>query len=399
MAAMLALVVPAPGQAQSAGGEAEAPPRADPRAGDPDVERSRQLFAALRDVLDEAARRRFQQKTDPESAIETFFYSQMGVDESGRIQALLGSAFELLTDSDIRALQEDIAARRRNIAELRAGVAELRERRLAAPKDSGWEGWLGLAEDHAAIDGQIAELTDRITEQDRAIAAGKKAFREALARSGAALDAEQADLLLESVTGGDLVALAAAYDAVRRVSDQLQRLMDENGEDLAFARRYYGMHTALIAIVLEAQGALIGRIDGDYLPKLDAIEGDINAAAAETRRLLRDTPTRAQRRVLEANRDSQKVAKDALGAYREILRRQRSDLAAAHRRAEKDLRVADNTLRTVDASFQLRQLMQSAADSFKALHGLQTPGFDRVFRNERLRREFRELTDRLDPPS
>ena len=65
----------------------------------------------------------------------------------------------------------------------------------------------------------------------------------------------------------------------------------------------------------------------------------------------------------------------------------------------RELRIADNTLRTVDASFQLRSMMESATMSFEALQNLQSPGIERIFRNDQLRREFRELSDRLNAGS
>ncbi|MBX2856249.1 MAG: hypothetical protein KTR21_14755 [Rhodobacteraceae bacterium] len=370
----------------------------DPRANDPQHRRAQKMFGAIREILDEAARLRAQREANG-SALEEFLWRQVGVDQEARVRELLDSAFGMMTDTDVTAIQKDIARRKKQIEELRDGVSELREQRIAAPEDGGWDSWVGAAQDKADIDASIADIEERIVAQQRAIDAAKGEFSEAIAAAGAELSPDQVDMLLESVTGSDLVAMAAAYDAVRGVSEQLRELMDQNGEDLAYAKRYYGMHTALIALLLEAQRNFLGKIDGDYLPKLAAIERDINAASRETDRLLKDDPTRAQRRALSANRDAQLVAKEALTFYREVLMRQRAEIEAAFKRTAKELRVADNTLRTVDASFQLRQLMESAANNFETLESLETPGFDRVFRNERLRKEFQDLTDQLEPSS
>ena len=362
-------------------------------------QRAEQLFGALREILDEAAEARQAQREEEEAPLSDFMRRQLGLDSDARVKELLGSAFEMVTDTPIVGLQEEIEGAKGEIAELRAQIAELKERRIAAPDDAGWEGWLGLAEDRAALDGAVDELEGRIAAQERRISEAKRKFAEAMAAAGAPLPPDQVDLLLESVTGGDLVRLAAAYEAVRGVSDQLRKLMDESGEDLTYAKRYYGMHTTLLALLLEAQGRFLEQIDDSYLPRLSDIEGDLRAAAKETETLLRDEPTRAQREILRANRESQEVAKDALQLYRDVLKRQRSEVAAAHERTEKELRVADNTLRTVDASFQLRQVMESAAQSFETLQSLESPGFERAFRNERLRKEFKELTDKLGPSS
>ena len=54
---------------------------------------------------------------------------------------------------------------------------------------------------------------------------------------------------------------------------------------------------------------------------------------------------------------------------------------------------------TVEASFQLHELMEDARTSFEALQRLEAPGFEQVFRNETLRKEFESLTQKLGPTS
>ena len=53
----------------------------------------------------------------------------------------------------------------------------------------------------------------------------------------------------------------------------------------------------------------------------------------------------------------------------------------------------------MEASFQLRALMKDAASSFEAIQKLEAPTFEQIFRNEELRREFENLTRKLDAPS
>lgn len=371
----------------------------DPRAGDPSYERAQRLFGAVREILDNAARMRLNQQTDPDGPVVDFMKRQIGMDRQTRAQELLGAAFEMITDTPVVAIQDRIARSRADIATMKEQIAELKERRVSAPEDAGWEGWVGLAEDQAAIDSAIRTLDERIAGSEARIEGAKEDFAAAMEQAGAPLPRDQVDLLLESVTGGDLIELAAAYEATRGISRQLRVLMEESGEDLVYARRYYGMHTALIALLVEAQTQFLNQIDDDYLPKLKAIERDILDTERQTDRLLKDDPTAAQRRALRANKESQRIAKEALRLYREYLMGQREQVAEARARTVKELRVADNTLRTVNASFQLRQVMENAASSFEALQSLESPGFDRVFRNDELRREFQELTEKLAPGS
>ena len=77
----------------------------------------------------------------------------------------------------------------------------------------------------------------------------------------------------------------------------------------------------------------------------------------------------------------------------------REQIAKARQRATHDLKIADNTFETVQASFELNNLMRDGAASFEALQKLEAPTFEQIFRNEELRREFEALTRKLDQPT
>ncbi len=63
------------------------------------------------------------------------------------------------------------------------------------------------------------------------------------------------------------------------------------------------------------------------------------------------------------------------------------------------MKIADNTFETVEASVQLRNLMRESSASFEAIQRLEAPSFDQIFKNDELRREFENLTRKLDAPS
>ena len=134
--------------------------------------------------------------------------------------------------------------------------------------------------------------------------------------------------------------------------------MTASGENIGAARKYFAMHAALFALLVHAQDMLIGKIDKQYLPKLSAIEQSTSAPRATRPRSCCGRENREdQKRVLESNRESQKLAEDAAKGYRRYLLQQREQIAKARQRATHDLRIADNTFETVEASFQLRNLM------------------------------------------
>lgn len=370
---------------------------ADPRTQDVDYRRMQRLFGDVRDVLEDAAKAR--EEIGTEDSLTTLFTRRVGLDAQSRTQRLLGSAFDVVAEAPVTSIQRDIGTRRDTIDHLRAEIARLREDRIAAPDEVGLSGTFGLTKDRATIDDEIDEAHARIAGNEMAIRQAKNRFLDAMAKAGTPVSEEEADLLLDSVTGDDVIRIAAAYDAARGVSRQLLALLDETDEDLGTAKRYYAMHTALLAVLVHAQSSFIDKIDKDYLPRLDAITRDVRAARGETERLLRQPGTARQRDALEANIQSQAIAFEAADFYRRHLKDQRAQVAETREGAMRELRIADNTLRTVDASFQLRSMMESATMSFEALQNLQSPGIERIFRNDQLRREFRELSDRLNAGS
>jgi hypothetical protein len=201
------------------------------------------------------------------------------------------------------------------------------------------------------------------------------------------------------VLGGDMIKLVTAFQAARAVDDRLGELLTQSNENVRTARRYFAMHAALFAMMIHAQDTLIEKIDTQYMTKLRQILKDVNKARDESTKLLAGRNRPDQQRALDANVASQNFAEKVASFYRDYLNTQRRQLSEARERTARDLAIADNTFETVEASFQLHILMEDARTSFEAIQKLEAPGFDQVFKNEQLRREFETLTQRLGPSS
>jgi hypothetical protein len=371
----------------------------DPREGDPAYEQAQRLMKAIDAVLQDAAKNRGEaRKLPPESDfLMKPLWTETREDRERKIRELLDAALGVITDVPVVDIQRKIETLRRNIRDLDDRIVKLREKQLTAPKDAMLPGLLTDTVDSLGND--IEESKKKIGANKDAIAAAKGEVHSALSNSGIQLAPDQVDLLLDSVLSGDLVRLVAVFNSAKLIDGQLAKLMAQSGENISAARKYFAMHAALFAMLVHAQDSLIGKIDKQYLPKLDAIAKDIAAARTKTNDLLRAENRPDQRRALEANRESQRLAEEAARGYRRYLLQQREQIAKARSRATHDLRIADNTYETVEASFQLRNLMRDSATSFEAIQKLEAPTFEQIFKNEELRREFENLTRKLDAPS
>ena len=381
---------PPPGTAEAA---------KDPREGDAAYEQAQRLMKAIDAILQDTARQRGEANKLPSDRdfLMKPLWTETKEDRQKKVRDLLDSALGIVTDVPIVDVQKKIEGLRKNIRDLDDRIVKLREKQIGAPKDGMLPGLITDTVD--SLDKDIDETKKKIGLNREEIAKAKGEIQEALNKAGITLAPEQVELLLDSVLSGDLVRLVAVFNSAKLIDVQLAKLMNASGENIGAARKYFAMHAALFAMLLHAQDLLIEKIDKQYLPKLTAIEADVRVARTKTAELLRAENREDQKRALEGNRESQRLAEDAAKGYRRYLLQQREQVAKARQRATHDLRIADNTFETVEASFQLRNLMRDSAASFEAIQRLEAPTFDQIFRNEELRREFENLTRKLDAPS
>lgn len=380
-------------------GEASAPAETDAREGDPAYEQARRLMQAIDAVLQDAARNRSEVKKLPakDDFLVPPLWTETREDRETKIRNLLDAALGIVTDVPVVEVQKRVEGLRTTIRALEDDIVKLKERQLTAPKEGVLPGvWTDTV---ATIAQRIDAAKKQIELSREEIKAAKAEIREALVKSGIELGPEQIDLLLDGVLSGDLVRLVAVFNAAKLIDGQLARMMAASGDNINAARKYFAMHAALFAMLVHAQDSTIAKIDTHYMPRLDGILKDIAAARTKTAELMKAENRPDQRRALDANRESQRLAEEAARGYRRYLQQQREQIAKARAKATHDLRIADNTFETVEASFQLRNLMRDSAASFEAIQRLEAPTFDQIFKNEELRREFESLTRKLDAPT
>ncbi len=372
---------------------------ADPREGDAAYEQAKRLLSSIDSILEETAEQRSDAKKLPskDEFLVTPIWTETREDREDKVRALLDAALGVVTDVPIVDLQKGIEDKRKSIRDLEDQIGELRKKQLTAPKDAMMPGILNDTVE--SLDKEIEDAEKRIQGNKDEITKTKLGIQDALAQSGIKMDPAQLDLLLDSVLSGDLVRLVAAFNAARLIDEQLAKAVQASGDNLGTARKFFAMHSALFAMLVHAQDVLIHKIDTVYLPRLQAIGRDVAKARTETKRLLKEQNRPDQKRALEANLKSQEFAEKVSAYYRSYLLQQREQLASARLKAVKDLKIADNTYETVEASFQLRALIKDAAASFEAIQKLEAPGFDQIFENQELRREFENLTRKLDVPT
>lgn len=302
------------------------------------------------------------------------------------INALLDQAVAALSLSPLQDERAEIASIRAGIEMSRENIAEYRRDRVAAPTQSMVK---RTREDYDKL---IADEQQAIEDSQARLRQIQRDFTERLREIGLELTDEQVEFLLATVVGDAMIDLGIVFDNVKIITVELERLVRESGEDLASARRYYGLYVVLLRALKQMHLEVEQRIETEYIPQIDAIRLRAQALNKDTRDLLTTQPDRAA--VLKANLDAQLMTITVAGRYRDYLAEQARQVRRAREELEQDIRTAWNTYETVRVSGELVALVQSSQQLLDGLLERQVPPL-RPFENLEMKREFEKLTDQL----
>lgn len=355
---------------------------------DPDAASSAQrdtlkrLWPELLPTLEETLALRDIQRDLPEQA--WFKRDQRTVEQE--IQALLDQAVAVLSMSPLRDERARIAQLHAKIDQARARIAADRQERVAAPTQSL------VQRTRTDYDQRIAAEQQAINDYQAQLQQIQGDFAAQLREIGLDLSDEQVEFLLSTVVGDTMIDLGIVFDNVKQITVELERLVNDSGEDMSSARRYYGLYVVLLRALRQMHLDVEQTIEADYLPRIDAIRTRAHELSRETRQLLTAQPERAT--LLRANLDAQAMTLDAAQRYRDYLAGQARQVRRARQTLERDIRTAWNTYETVRVSGELIALVQSSQQLLNGLLEHQAPPL-RPFENRQMKREFEQLTAQL----
>lgn len=302
------------------------------------------------------------------------------------INALLDEAVQILSISPAQDYRERIRVLQAEIERVRAVIADARQKRITAPADSTIKKTVGDYD-------RLIETGERdIDRLNLELASVKREFAAELSRMGLDLGEDQVEFLLSTVVGDNMVDLGILFDNVKAITQQLEDLVSQSGEDLQSARRYYGLYVILLQALNRMHVQIEEAIGEQYVPQINAIIARAQVLSGETRRLQREAP--ARRELLEANLAAQQVTVEAGEIYRRYLQDQAVQVQEARRELEKDIAAAWNTYETVRVSGELVSLVRSSQQLLEGLMSRQVPAL-RPFENLEMQRELQKLTEQL----
>jgi hypothetical protein len=284
----------------------------------------------------------------------------------------------------IRSLQVDISTSK-------SRIGERREQMLSAPTEASLnpiEGlWTGSRE---GLEDQIADEKDRITEREGQIECLKAAFRKHLQDLGVDVSPKTTDSFLLEVEDG-IVSIAAVIANIGRLTEQLQRLVDESGESPSQTKRYYGVYVLLVLAVDRIEKHFISDIDNVFIPKFRRREEKARQNIAVLQKLMSGGRSKE---LLLGNISASETTINACRVFADTLRDQGRRIADRNIETERTLAEAAITYKTVLLSLDVAELIGQCQAAFRALRELKLPPL-RTFQNTQLNDEMRGLATRV----
>lgn len=309
-----------------------------------------------------------------------------------KMNELKASILNILLESELVKIWKSIEKLEQGVESDRAEIASLREKRITAPEKSR----IPLKTDQEGIDRRIESLQERIAESEKLVERAKTTLFETLKNAGIDLNREQFEAMLAAATSDEIVDLIALSENLRAIVVQLAALMEGSGEDLAVARRYYGLYTVLLEVYIFAHDEFLGRLDNHYLPGIAEIKQEAEETIKSAQSLLRDLPRGANgdKAVLQANIEANKLTIRVADLYHSILTDQKGSIAKDKSVLERSLKVAQNTYKTVKISSRMVALVRTGLQEFELLGNMRPPDL-RIFANVEMKNEFHRLTGKL----
>ena len=307
------------------------------------------------------------------------------------LDEILDALLEVLETCGAAGYRRRIRGLQADIAKSKSDVGEYREQVLGAPSDASLSFvnglWTGSRE---GFEDQIADENVRTAEREAQIESLKDAFRKHLQEIDIHVSPEVADSFILPVEDG-IVSIAAVITNIGRLTEQLQRLVDQSGESPSHTKRYYGVYVLLVLAVDRIEKHFMNDVDEVFIPKLRGFEEEASQNIANAQVLI---SSGGAKELLLANISAGESTIEACRFFADTLRSQGRAIADRNRETQRTLADAAHTYKTVRLSLDVAGMIGQCQAAFQALRELKLPQL-RTFQNLQLKGELERLAARI----
>lgn len=287
----------------------------------------------------------------------------------------------MLLSTDAQRIMERIEEIDKRLENIKGELQEEREKHVLYP------------EKRAKIDERMKKLCsarDDLTRQREDVARNVLKELDAL---GLRLSGAAAEKCLFPVNIRVLIDNVIVAKNIGIVVENLRELMV--GGDITAAKRYFGMYVVMVEVQKVCFDEYLKSRDGEWRKKLNTIRKDATAVREDALKSAQESSFAEQHRAsFLRNAEANEKLLKAVAAYEKILDEHQKIIQAKADEAEKMLRVAQNSYKTVSLAGDFFGLVKSSQESFDALLELQLPPIE-ILNDASLQEKFMEITKKL----
>lgn len=289
---------------------------------------------------------------------------------------------ELLLPIDCHDLLAAVDDLDRRIAETQKEIAKAEGERVRHPDE---------AEKYDARIGDVREKKSKL-EAERANQAAK--VMENLRNIGLNMPGSAAERCIFPVNVETLIDNAVVAKDIAVVVENLGRFL--NSEDLATAKRYFGMYLVMIDVQAEGFRQYLEKSeDGEWRKGINEIlRGAEAAVKSDTANAAQTRFTDHEREIFRKNAAMNKKTIEAATAYLNLLKQYEEIIRGKLREAERVREVAQSSWNTVSLASDLKEIVKTSHEAFEALLSLELPPLA-LFDDSALQAEFDAITRKL----
>ena len=307
-----------------------------------------------------------------------------------RFPRILDECFTILAGSSLTDLLHRQSAVAAEIAEKKADIVELKTKSVAAPEAS----WNPLAHTQESIQRDIAKLQDEIARLQSAFEQEKETVYLRMREKGIALSREQFDQLLAIVDAPEKASVMGVAENLKRIHQEICVKIAEPDSPVEMLQTYTGVYMMGLGVYLYALENAVEQVEGQYLPRLQALREENEANYQKARQLAAQDLSPHDAEIVRRNILSQKRVTEVLNLYEKYLDREVRQLRALYQKTQQSFNVAVNTYHTVKVSTELLNLIRASEEGFFSLVTFQPPELSLLY-DERLAAEFAAVTGKL----
>ena len=304
------------------------------------------------------------------------------------INQVLQSILDTLTGDDLLSYKNKIVSLKEKIHKNKLEILTCRENKIGAPDNST------LYTSKSDYDDKIKRAKDENTKYENQIQTIKTNLKKNFSEIGVNLTSTQIDVLLTRVDGDDIIQLSLIMDVIKHITSQIMQLMQESNEELAQAKKYYGMHLISLELIGYIQQKYIEKVNKIYVPKINSIMDDAKKIMTKTESLKFSETNNRRRAIYEKNIEAQKLTYKVSKLYKSDLIKSQRSMSQAQKISKDNLILSKNIFATVLLSADLYELVSESQNMLEEVSKIQVPDIV-PFENLQMQKKYKELTGLL----